>query len=261
MLLSTLRGITPRTLHRLCWQEERASDAVAAIRAGRAGSDGDRAAPRRRGRRRGHGGRGCRRSAFPHARRRGVSVVVPAARRPTGRVVRARGAPRRRRGPRGDRRRAAMLDARRRDRPRSRAAAGERRRLRGERRGLRHRRVVASRRARRGRSHDRGAGLGHRRRVSTLERRPHRTDRADGIGRERVRAGCARRTASLPGAEPHRRRAVVRARRGRGSGAQRLAHLGRSRARSRTRGVRGARTGHQPARRGAAGAHPRREPR
>jgi DNA processing protein len=42
VLLSTLRGITPRTLHRLCWQEERASDAVAAIRAGRAGSDGDR---------------------------------------------------------------------------------------------------------------------------------------------------------------------------------------------------------------------------
>ena len=42
VLLSTLRGITPRTLHRLCWQEERASEAVAAIRAGRAGSDGDR---------------------------------------------------------------------------------------------------------------------------------------------------------------------------------------------------------------------------
>jgi DNA processing protein len=41
-LLSTLRGITPRTLHRLCWREERASDAVAAILAGRAGSDGDR---------------------------------------------------------------------------------------------------------------------------------------------------------------------------------------------------------------------------
>jgi DNA processing protein len=42
VLLSTLRGITPRTLHRLCWQQERASEAVAAIRAGRAGSDGDR---------------------------------------------------------------------------------------------------------------------------------------------------------------------------------------------------------------------------
>jgi DNA processing protein len=43
LLLSTLRGITPRTLHRLCWQEEGASSAVSAIRGGRAGSDGDRA--------------------------------------------------------------------------------------------------------------------------------------------------------------------------------------------------------------------------
>jgi DNA processing protein len=42
VLLSSLRGITPRTLHRLCWQEQSASNAVAAIRAGRAGSDGDR---------------------------------------------------------------------------------------------------------------------------------------------------------------------------------------------------------------------------
>jgi DNA processing protein len=42
LLLSTLRGITPRTLHRLCWQEECASSALSAIRAGRAGSDGDR---------------------------------------------------------------------------------------------------------------------------------------------------------------------------------------------------------------------------
>jgi DNA processing protein len=42
LLLSTLRGITPRTLHRLCWQEEHASSALSAIRAGRAGSDGDR---------------------------------------------------------------------------------------------------------------------------------------------------------------------------------------------------------------------------
>jgi DNA processing protein len=42
LLLSTLRGITPRTIHRLCWHEERASLALSAIRAGRAGSDGDR---------------------------------------------------------------------------------------------------------------------------------------------------------------------------------------------------------------------------
>jgi DNA processing protein len=42
LLLSTLRGITPRTLHRLCWREKSASAALAAIRAGRAGSDGDR---------------------------------------------------------------------------------------------------------------------------------------------------------------------------------------------------------------------------
>ena len=42
LLLSTLRGITPRTLHRLSWQQERASSAISAIRAGRAGSDGDR---------------------------------------------------------------------------------------------------------------------------------------------------------------------------------------------------------------------------
>jgi DNA processing protein len=42
LLLSTLRGITPRTLHRLCWEEGHASSALAAVRAGRAGSDGDR---------------------------------------------------------------------------------------------------------------------------------------------------------------------------------------------------------------------------
>ena len=42
-LLASLRGITPRNLHRLCWQEEGASGALAAVRSGRAGSDGDRA--------------------------------------------------------------------------------------------------------------------------------------------------------------------------------------------------------------------------
>jgi DNA processing protein len=41
-VLATLRGISPRTLHRLCWREESASAALAAIRAGRAGSDADR---------------------------------------------------------------------------------------------------------------------------------------------------------------------------------------------------------------------------
>ena len=43
ILLSSLRGITPRALHRLCWQERSAVGALAAIRAGRAGSEGDRA--------------------------------------------------------------------------------------------------------------------------------------------------------------------------------------------------------------------------
>lgn len=42
LLLSTLRGVTPRALHRLCWREGSASAALAEIRAGRAGSDGDR---------------------------------------------------------------------------------------------------------------------------------------------------------------------------------------------------------------------------
>ncbi|MEO8422360.1 MAG: DNA-processing protein DprA [Actinomycetota bacterium] len=42
-VLASLRGITPRNLHRLCWREESASAALAAIRAGRAGSDADRA--------------------------------------------------------------------------------------------------------------------------------------------------------------------------------------------------------------------------
>ncbi|MEP6973374.1 MAG: DNA-processing protein DprA [Actinomycetota bacterium] len=42
VVLSSLRGITPRNLHRLCWQEGGASAALDAIRAGRAGSDGDR---------------------------------------------------------------------------------------------------------------------------------------------------------------------------------------------------------------------------
>jgi DNA processing protein len=42
-VLASMRGITPRTLHRLCWQRESASAALGAIRSGRAGSDGDRA--------------------------------------------------------------------------------------------------------------------------------------------------------------------------------------------------------------------------
>ena len=42
VVLSSLRGITPRNLHRLCWQEGGASAALDAIQAGRAGSDGDR---------------------------------------------------------------------------------------------------------------------------------------------------------------------------------------------------------------------------
>ena len=42
-ILASLRGISPRNLHRLCWREESASAALAAIRAGRAGSDADRA--------------------------------------------------------------------------------------------------------------------------------------------------------------------------------------------------------------------------
>lgn len=41
-VLASLRGIAPRNLHRLCWQEESASGALAAIRSGRAGSEGDR---------------------------------------------------------------------------------------------------------------------------------------------------------------------------------------------------------------------------
>ncbi len=42
VVLSSLRGITPRNLHRLCWREGSASAALASITAGRAGSDGDR---------------------------------------------------------------------------------------------------------------------------------------------------------------------------------------------------------------------------
>jgi DNA processing protein len=41
-VLASLRGISPRNLHRLCWREESASAALEAIRAGRAGSDADR---------------------------------------------------------------------------------------------------------------------------------------------------------------------------------------------------------------------------
>jgi len=41
-VLASLRGITPRNLHRLCWREASASAALAAIRAGRAGSGADR---------------------------------------------------------------------------------------------------------------------------------------------------------------------------------------------------------------------------
>jgi DNA processing protein len=40
--LSTLRGILPRDLHRLAWREGTAAACVAAIRAGRAGTPGDR---------------------------------------------------------------------------------------------------------------------------------------------------------------------------------------------------------------------------
>jgi DNA processing protein len=41
-VLASLRGISPRNLHRLCWREESASAALAAIRAGQAGSVADR---------------------------------------------------------------------------------------------------------------------------------------------------------------------------------------------------------------------------
>jgi DNA processing protein len=41
-VLASLRGISPRNLHRLCWREESASAALAGIRSGRAGSDADR---------------------------------------------------------------------------------------------------------------------------------------------------------------------------------------------------------------------------
>ena len=42
VVLSSLRGITPRNLHRLCWRDGSAAAALGSIRAGRAGSDGDR---------------------------------------------------------------------------------------------------------------------------------------------------------------------------------------------------------------------------
>jgi len=42
VVLSSLRGITPRKLHRLCWRDGSAAAALGSIRAGRAGSDGDR---------------------------------------------------------------------------------------------------------------------------------------------------------------------------------------------------------------------------
>jgi DNA processing protein len=42
VVLASLRGITPRNLHRLVWQERSASQALAAVFAGRAGSHGDR---------------------------------------------------------------------------------------------------------------------------------------------------------------------------------------------------------------------------
>ncbi len=42
VVLASLRGITPRNLHRLCWAEGGAAGALATIRAGRAGSPADR---------------------------------------------------------------------------------------------------------------------------------------------------------------------------------------------------------------------------
>jgi DNA processing protein len=42
-VLASLRGITPRVLHRLCWQRESASAALSAIRSGDGGSEADRA--------------------------------------------------------------------------------------------------------------------------------------------------------------------------------------------------------------------------
>ena len=41
-VLASLRGISPRNLHRACWREGSASAAIAAVLAGRAGSDADR---------------------------------------------------------------------------------------------------------------------------------------------------------------------------------------------------------------------------
>ena len=41
-VLASLRGISPRKLHRLCWREGSASRALAAVRAGREGSEADR---------------------------------------------------------------------------------------------------------------------------------------------------------------------------------------------------------------------------
>ena len=77
------------------------------------------------------------------------------------------------------------------------------------------------------------------------------------LRRQRVRAGGAGRTSSVPGAQPHRGRAGVRPRRGGGSGAERIADLRRPRARSRARRVRGAGPGDEP----AGGGTPRPDPR
>lgn len=41
VVLASLRGISPRNLHRLCWREGSASAALGTIRGGRAGSDAD----------------------------------------------------------------------------------------------------------------------------------------------------------------------------------------------------------------------------
>ena len=192
----------------------------------------------------------------PH--RCGVSAIMPATRRSAGRAVRARDTSRRRRGPCGDRRRAALLGAR-----------GEMARDLGRRLGgagvcvvsgaaLRHRRGVASRRARR-RTGARSRSWGRASTCGTRDRVPISSN-----GSRRVGSVVSEYPPGVP-AEPHRfpaRNRIVVALasalvvvEGAGSSGSRISvdhalDLGRE-----VFAVPG--TGHEPARRGPARADPR----
>ncbi len=233
VLLSTLRGITPRTLHRLCWRTGSASAALAEIRGGRAGSDGDRR----------HLADVDADATVAAADVAGARFITPDDAEYPSTCLQLDDPPVALyvRGARldVDEVRVAIVGAR-----RCSTLGGEIARDLGRRLGSAGVCIVSGAAYGIDASSHRGAldaggrtiavlgsgiDVGYPRSSAELIERIAQT----GSVVSEYAPGVPRRTASVPCAQPHRRRTVVGARRGRGCGVERLTYLGRSCARSR----------------------------